>query len=83
MLLAFSEASAPPPPAPPRIPPLCSRRAGTIQVVLRSGIRIPYGLCFWAGGTEARPLSRRLIEALGPAQTEAQGAKRGQLTVDP
>eukprot|EP00904_Undaria_pinnatifida_P012839 jgi/Undpi1/8686/HiC_scaffold_25.g11151.m1 len=52
------------------------------EVILRSGKRIPYSLCFWAGGTESRPLSRRLIEAIGPVQTEAQGNKRGQVTVD-
>lgn len=52
------------------------------EVVLKNGRRIPYGLCFWAGGTESRPLSRKLIEALGPQQTEAQGSKRNQITVD-
>ncbi|CAM9618636.1 unnamed protein product, partial [Hapterophycus canaliculatus] len=54
----------------------------TDEVVLKNGKRVPYGLCFWAGGTEPRPLTKRLIETIGPAQTEAEGSKRGQLTVD-
>lgn len=52
------------------------------QVVLKNGNRIPYGLCFWAGGTEPRPLTKRLIETIGPEQTETEGSKRGQITVD-
>ncbi|CAM9093564.1 unnamed protein product [Ascophyllum nodosum] len=52
------------------------------EVILKNGKRIPYGLCFWAGGTEARPLSKRLIQKLGPEQTESQGSKRSQITVD-
>ncbi|CBN78336.1 NADH dehydrogenase (ubiquinone) [Ectocarpus siliculosus] len=52
------------------------------EVVLKNGKRIPYGLCFWAGGTEARPLTQSLIETIGPEQTDASGSKRGQITVD-
>ncbi|CAM9719719.1 unnamed protein product [Ectocarpus sp. 12 AP-2014] len=52
------------------------------EVFLKNGKRIPYGLCFWAGGTEARPLTKRLIETIGQEQTDASGSKRGQITVD-
>ncbi|CAM9357939.1 unnamed protein product [Ectocarpus fasciculatus] len=52
------------------------------EVVLKNGKRIPYGLCFWAGGTEARPLTQRLIETIGSEQKDASGSKRGQITVD-
>eukprot|EP00752_Nemacystus_decipiens_P005671 g5132.t1 len=52
------------------------------EVILKNGRRVPYGLCFWAGGTEPRPLTKRLIETIGSAQTEAEGSKRGQITVD-
>ena len=61
-------------PPPPLSPPS--------QVILKNGNRVPYGLCFWAGGTEPRPLTKRLIEAIGPEQTETEGSKRGQITVD-
>lgn len=52
------------------------------QVILKNGKRVPYGLCFWAGGTEPRPLTKRLIETIGSEQTDAEGSKRGQITVD-
>lgn len=53
-----------------------------MQVILKGGKRIPYGLCFWAGGTQPRPLTKRFIENIGSEQTKAEGSKRGQITVD-
>ncbi|CAM9349280.1 unnamed protein product, partial [Choristocarpus tenellus] len=52
------------------------------DVVLKSGKHVPYGLCFWAGGTEPRALTKKIIKKIGAIQTEAEGSRRGQLTVD-
>ncbi|CAM9882946.1 unnamed protein product, partial [Ectocarpus sp. 13 AM-2016] len=52
------------------------------EVILKDRKRIPYGLCFWAGGTQPRPLTKRFIENIGSEQTGAEGSKRGQITVD-
>eukprot|EP00953_Heterococcus_sp_UTEX-ZZ885_P036340 18722-Heterococcus_DN1.PRE.1 len=51
------------------------------SVKLEDGRDLPFGLCFWAGGTEARKLTKDLIASL-PGQAEGEGAKRGQITVD-
>ncbi|CAM9502307.1 unnamed protein product [Phaeothamnion confervicola] len=50
-------------------------------VVLDGGALLPFGLCFWAGGTAPRQLTLEMIQEI-PGQSEAEGAKRGQLTVD-
>lgn len=50
-------------------------------VVLGDGETLPYGLCFWAGGTAARELTLDMIKTI-PGQAEGEGAKRGLLTVD-
>ncbi|CAN0533140.1 unnamed protein product, partial [Ectocarpus sp. 12 AP-2014] len=52
------------------------------EVILKDRKRIPYGLCFWAGGAQPRPLTKRFIENIGSEQTGAEGSKRGQITVD-
>eukprot|EP00611_Tribonema_gayanum_P008774 TRINITY_DN183_c0_g1_i1.p1 TRINITY_DN183_c0_g1~~TRINITY_DN183_c0_g1_i1.p1 ORF type:complete len:599 (-),score=180.28 TRINITY_DN183_c0_g1_i1:874-2670(-) len=49
--------------------------------ILSDGSQVPFGLCFWAGGTEARKLTRDTIAKI-PGQSEMEGAARGQLTVD-
>ncbi|CAM9706741.1 unnamed protein product [Chrysoparadoxa australica] len=52
------------------------------EAILSDGRRVPFGICIWAGGTEPRPLTRQLIEAI-PGQSQEAGAKAGQVTVDP
>jgi hypothetical protein len=47
----------------------------------RRAQQIPFGLCFWAGGTEPRKLTTELVSSI-PGQSALEGANRGQLTVD-
>jgi len=55
------------------------------EVVLKTGERLPCGLCVWSTGNAARPFVRDLVDQI-PQQRELNGGKSGaarKLAIDP
>ena len=55
---------------------------GTTAASSADYVEMQYGLCVWATGVAARPITKRLAERLGTTQRDAV-ASRGRLKVDP
>jgi NADH dehydrogenase FAD-containing subunit len=60
---------------------LSSKSTNTTVMVTESRQELKFGVCVWAAGTTGRPLTVRLAEKLGSAQTDVK--KNGRLHVDP